>query len=181
MTAGWAAGILEFWINELGPSRWWMRSEETDRTIRERFGALWEEQRAQPPNAFLASAEQALAAVILFDQFPRNMFRHEARAFSTDALARDIARAAIERGFDDMIESGLRSWLYMPFMHSESLVDQDRSVALFTALGNAEPLKFAIAHRALIERFGRFPYRNAALGRANAAGEDDAVNEGKDW
>jgi len=104
--------------------------------------------------------------VILFDQFPRNMFRGHADQFSTDHLARAIAEAAVDAGLDDELEPRERQFLYMPFQHSEDLEDQNRSVLLFTRLGEAEQLGYAKKHRDVIARFGRFPHRNAMLGRA---------------
>ena len=117
-------------------------------------------------SAFLDDPLTALAAVILFDQFPRNMFRGDAEQFATDHLALAIARAAVDRGFDDQLQSKERGFLYMPFEHSESLADQKRSLQLFTALGDDYLLGFAKKHHDVIERFGRFPHRNAILGRA---------------
>jgi uncharacterized protein (DUF924 family) len=109
--------------------------------------------------------------VILFDQLPRNMFRGRADQFATDHLALAVARAAIERGYDDGMEQAKRGFLYMPFQHSEDLPDQVRSLLLFTALGDAEQLRFARLHHDVIERFGRFPHRNKALGRKPTAME----------
>lgn len=173
--------VLDFWFREIGPDRWWVRSAETDAAITQRSHDLWEEWRDRPADDFLGSADDALAAVVLFDQFPRNMFRGEAKAFSTDALALNIAKETIARGYDrDMDEAG-RSFLYLPFMHSEALADQDQSVALFESLGWADPAKFAHLHRDMIARYGRFPARNAALGRPDRPGEDEAIEESKSW
>ena len=116
----------------------------------------------------------ALAAVILFDQFPRNMFRGDAEQFATDHLALAIARAAVDSGLDDQLQSKERGFLYMPFEHSESLADQKRSLQLFTALGDDYLLGFAKKHHDVIERFGRFPHRNAILGRAPRPAEVEA-------
>lgn len=175
------AAILGVWFDEIGPDRWWVRSQETDDAIVDRFGDLWKEWRSRIPESFLGSAREALAGVILFDQFSRNMFRHHADAFSTDPLALAIARGAVDRGLDKDMSEDERSLLYMPFQHSEALADQDRAVMLFTALGNANSLGFAKKHRDMIARFGRFPARNAALGRANRPGEEAGIAESKDW
>ena len=119
-----------------------------------------------PPERFLDDARTALAAVILFDQLPRNMFRGHADQFMTDPLALAIARAAVDRGYDHGMTKDEKTFLYMPFEHSENITDQRRAVALFTALGDDWLLGFARKHHDIIERFGRFPHRNAMLGRA---------------
>ena len=173
--------ILAFWFDEIGPDRWWVRSQDTDEQSVERFRALWEEWRSRTPESFLGSAREALAGVILFDQLSRNMFRGHADAFSTDPLALAIAKGALDRGLDKMMSADERSFLYMPFQHSEVLADQDRSVALFTALGNANSLDFAHKHRDMIARYGRFPARNAALGRPDRPGEAAGIEASKGW
>ena len=162
--------ILDFWFSH-GRDDWWKRNPEFDAQIRKRFETLWEEQREHVPEHFLGSAEEALAAVILFDQFPRNMFRSHADQFATDHLALAIARTAVDRKFDDQLEPRERCFLYMPFQHSESLADQRRGLLLFTALGDKSQLGYAKKHLDVIERFGRFPHRNAILGRAPRADE----------
>ena len=178
----WVPAVLNYWLNEVGPDGWYDSTEEMDARLSHLFRALWEAQKGKPASDFLADADTALAAIILFDQFPRNMFRHEARAFATDPLALDIARAAIARGFDDEFVEGARSFFYLPFMHSENLADQDRCVALFDAPGFEENLEFARTHRDVIARFGRFPHRNKALGRETRPEEQEAaVAEGADW
>ncbi len=156
--------VIRFWFG-LRPEQWWRSDPELDAEIRERFGPLWEEARQWPVEAFLGSPEEALAAVILFDQFPRNMYRGHADSFATDHLALAIAKAAIERGYDDALPPQQRGFLYMPFQHSEDPDDQLRSLGLFTDLGDPEKLRYARVHHDVIERFGRFPHRNALLGR----------------
>lgn len=173
--------ILTYWFEEIGPDNWWKKSEATDATITERFHDLWSEWRSRTPESFLTSAKDALAAVILFDQFPRNMFRHNAEAFSTDPLALAIAKGALDKGLDEHMTQDERSFLYMPFQHSEDLEDQKRSLLLFTDLGVQNSLDFAKKHHDIIERFGRFPHRNAVLGRADREGEAEAIEEGKNW
>ncbi|HEY0043190.1 MAG TPA: DUF924 family protein [Allosphingosinicella sp.] len=155
--------ILSYWFS-LRLEQWW-RDRGLDAEIAERFGALWEEQSGRMAGDFLGSAREALAAVILFDQFPRNMFRGHADQFATDHLALAVAKGAIEGGFDEALGVAERGFLYMPFQHSEDLGDQKRSLVLFTALGDAEQLRYARLHHDVIERFGRFPHRNAVLGR----------------
>jgi len=167
--------ILDFWF-ALDREDWWRPGPELDARIRKRFEGLWEEQREHVPEHFLGSAEEALAATILFDQFPRNMFRGHADQYSTDHLALVIAKAAVDKGFDEQVETEERIFFYMPFQHSEDLAEQDRGVLLVTALGDANYLSYAKKHRDVIARFGRFPHRNAILGRAPRPDEIAAGN-----
>lgn len=176
MTAGdWRAEVLKFWF-ALTYDDWWKGSPELDHRIREQFLQLWEEKRQLPAESFLSDPLTALAAVILFDQFPRNMFRGHADQFSTDHLALAIAEGAVDKEFDRSLEVTERGFLYMPFQHSERLADQKRSMLLFTELGDENQLKFAKKHYDIIERFGRFPHRNAMLGRAPRPDEVAAGN-----
>jgi uncharacterized protein (DUF924 family) len=161
----WRRDVLAYWFG-LDPQDWWRNDTAVDEEIRKRFLKLWAEKRQLPVSAFLDDPLTALAAVILFDQFPRNMFRGEAEQFATDHLALAVATAAVNRGFDDRLKSEERGFLYMPFQHSESLAGQQRSLQLFTALGDDYLLGFAKTHHDVIQRFGRFPHRNAILGRA---------------
>jgi uncharacterized protein (DUF924 family) len=161
----WTDQVIGFWFG-LDPVQWWTADGALDSEIKERFEELWEEQRQLPAQSFLTDPRAALAAVILFDQFPRNMFRGHADQYSTDALALAIAKGAVDQGLDEQLEPRQRGILYMPFQHSEDLDDQRRSLLLFTALGDEEQLRFARLHHDIIERFGRFPHRNAILGRA---------------
>jgi uncharacterized protein (DUF924 family) len=166
----WRRQVLEFWFG-LEPKQWWRGGPELDREIKQRFLKLWAEKRQLPVDSFLTDPLTALAAVVLFDQFPRNMFRGDAEQFSTDHLALQIARGAVDGGFDDQLEPKERGFLYMPFEHSEDMDDQNRSILLFTALGDDYQLGFAKKHRDIIARFGRFPHRNEMLGRAPRADE----------
>ena len=161
----WRAEVLKFWFG-LTKEQWWRGGPELDHRIRERFLKLWTEKRQLPVESFLDDPLTALAGVILFDQFPRNMFREHAEQFATDHLALAIAKAAIDKKLDEALQPQERGFLYMPFQHSENLADQNRAVLLFTALGDDEQLGYAKKHREIIERFGRFPHRNAILGRA---------------
>ena len=169
----WRSEVLTYWFG-LDPKEWWRSEPAIDEQIRERFLQLWSQKRQLPVNAFLDDPLTALAAVILFDQFPRNMFRGEAEQFATDHLALAIATGAVDRGFDDQLQEQERGFLYMPFEHSESRADQLRSLQLFTALGDDYLLGFANKHHDVIERFGRFPHRNAILGRAPRPAEVEA-------
>lgn len=169
----WRDEVLDFWFG-LSKEQWWKADPALDSEIRERFLDLWEEKRENVPEAFLGSARDAIAAVVLFDQFPRNMHRGHADQFSTDPLALAIAKGAVDRGLDESMSAQERGFLYMPFQHSEDIADQRRSLALFTALGDDEQLDFAKKHHDVVERFGRFPHRNAALGRPPRPAEVEA-------
>ncbi len=175
----WRSDVLKFWFG-LQPEQWWKADPALDTQLRERFEELWSEKRQLPAASFLDDPLTALAAVVLFDQFPRNIFRGHADQFSTDHLALAIAKGAVEREFDDQLEPQERGFLYMPFQHSEDLSDQKRSVGLFTALGDDEQLGFARKHHDVIERFGRFPHRNPILGRAPRP-EEIAAGEVVPW
>ena len=170
MSGDWRGDVLKFWFG-LDPDSWWNGGPELDHRIRQQFLKLWTEKRQLPAEAFLSDPLTALAAVILFDQFPRNMFRGHADQFSTDHLAVAIAKGAVDRRFDEALEPRERGFLYMPFQHSEALADQNRSLLLFTELGDARQLGYANKHRDIIARFGRFPHRNAMLGRSPRADE----------
>lgn len=181
MTSGWTEDVLHFWFEHFGPKQWFGGGPEVDAEVRDRFEPLWQSLRHEKAMFFATSPDDALSAVILFDQFPRNIFRHEADAFATDPLALEVSKLAIEAGFDTGMTTEQRQFLYLPFEHSESLADQDMSVELFDALGNPEVLQYAIMHRDIIKRFGRFPHRNELLGRETLPEELDAIQEGKDW
>jgi uncharacterized protein (DUF924 family) len=161
---GWQQEILQFWFGELTSDDWFEVRKETDDLIRNRFASLHEELRSAIPAEAFLEPDAALAAVIVFDQFSRNMFRGAADAFATDRLAVAVAANALANKFDERLPPERKHFLYMPFLHSEALDDQKRCVALFEALGG-DSVKYAIEHRDIIERFGRFPHRNRALGR----------------
>jgi uncharacterized protein (DUF924 family) len=159
--------VLDFWTNEIGEARWFGGGPDIDALITRRWHATWEAAKRGEYSAWENSAEGALALIILLDQFPRNMFRDHADAFSTDAQARGVATHAIEKGFDRATDEKLRLFYYMPFMHSENIADQDKSVALFAERLGKDHMQYfyALEHRAEIARFGCFPSRNSALGR----------------
>ena len=175
----WRADVLKFWFG-LDSRQWWKADSGLDHRIRQRFIKLWAEKRQLPAECFTADPLTALAAVILFDQFPRNMFRGHADQFATDHLALAIAEEAVNRGFHKELEPQERGFLYMPFQHSERLDDQNRSVLLFTEMGDDYLLGYARKHREVIERFGRFPHRNALLGRTPRP-EEVAAGEVVPW
>lgn len=161
----WIDEVLDFWFG-VDPKQWWEVDRGFDDLIRLRFADLHEKQRVLPAAEFLGDTRTALAAVILFDQFPRNMHRGHADQFATDPLALAIATGSVDRQFDELLNRTERAFLYMPFMHSEDLDVQRRSMLLFTALGDDGQLGFAAKHHDIIARFGRFPHRNTILGRA---------------
>jgi uncharacterized protein (DUF924 family) len=175
----WRSDVLKFWF-ALRPEQWWKTDEALDERIRHDFLKLWSEKRQLPANTFLTDPLTAVAGVILFDQFPRNMFRGHADSYSTDPLALAIAKGAVDKGFDEELAPDERKFLYMPFQHSEKLDDQNRALLLFTALGDEEQIKYSKHHRAIIERFGRFPHRNSVLGRPSRP-EEISAGADKPW
>jgi uncharacterized protein (DUF924 family) len=172
-----AADVVAFW-RDAGPDAWFKKDAAFDDEIRRRFLATHEAAAAGQLSDWEHSAQGALALLILLDQFPRNMFRGKDRMFASDPLARAIAAGAIVRGFDAQVEKAMRSFFYLPFEHSEDPADQARSVAFYKASGDADGLKWAEIHADIIRRFGRFPHRNVALGRATTAEEQKFLDEG---
>ncbi|HEY5072389.1 MAG TPA: DUF924 family protein [Caulobacteraceae bacterium] len=174
-----AEEIIAFW-REAGPRKWFAKDEAFDATIAARFASVHHEAARGEHDAWIETPDGALALVLLFDQFPRHIFRGSAHAFATDPLARSRARAALDAGHDLAVDPGLTSFFYMPFMHAEDLADQDLGVELFERLeregqGSA---RWARDHRGIIARFGRFPHRNARLGRATTAEEHAFLDGG---
>ncbi|MDO5658942.1 MAG: DUF924 family protein [Paracoccus sp. (in: a-proteobacteria)] len=172
-----AQDIIGFWRDEVGPKGWYDKDDATDEAIRTRFLDDWT--RAQElGEAWADTPEGALAAIILTDQFPRNMFRGDGRSYDTDALSRRLADAAIAAGHDMAVEPPMRQFFYLPFMHSEDLADQDRGIALFRDKMPGDNLRHAELHREVIANFGRFPWRNDDLGRASTEAERAFVAAG---
>ena len=170
MRSDWAEQVTRYWFEELPPEAWFRKDTRVDDTIRERFAALHEEiARIRPEQ--LTTPRDCLAAVIVLDQFPRNMFRGSPRAFATDALALSISQHAIAAGLDQQLDRQRRWFLYMPFQHSEDRAVQARSIELFTQLDDPENLGYARRHQEIIDRFGRFPHRNEVLGRVSTPEE----------
>jgi uncharacterized protein (DUF924 family) len=172
----WVGDILDFWFTEIGEPRWFAKDDAVDAEIRERFFARHEHVLANDGEG-ITGARPMLAAVILLDQFPRNMFRGSPRAFAADPLARRLALEAIAQGYDATMTVHERLFLYMPFEHSEDREDQVLSVTLFTRLDNEYWTRYALAHQAIIERFGRFPHRNVVLGRASTPEEVELLRD----
>ena len=176
----WVTEVLYFWFDELGEAHWFLKREETDAQIRDRFLSLHE--RVVADDGFGKAAQRPLlAAVIVLDQFSRNLFRGTPRAFAADPIARRLSRTAIKQGFDVAMTKQERLLLYMPFEHSEDREDQALAVELIARLGNEEWTRDANAHKAIIDRFGRFPHRNAILNRHPSADEVALLQELKQW
>jgi uncharacterized protein (DUF924 family) len=171
------ADILAFW-RQAGSEKWFKKDIAFDDEITTRFLATYEAAAAAHLGDWDATPEGALALVIVLDQFPRNMFRGDARTYAADPLARAVAARAIARGFDQNFAPAERNFFYLPFEHSENLADQDRCVALNRATGDADLLKWAERHADIIRRFGRFPHRNAVLGRDTTAEEQAFLDNG---
>lgn len=166
--------VVSFWVDEVGPEGWYSGGDTLDALVKERFSPVWQEAREGACGLWLTSPVGVLGYIILTDQMPRNMFRDHADAFATDANGRAAAKAAIDRGWDMRIAEPERQFFYLPLMHSENLCDQDRAVRLLATRmpdTGADNLRHARAHRDVIRRFGRFPYRNDALGRATTRAE----------
>lgn len=170
--ASWPREVISFWFDDAVRERWFGANDaQFDSLIRDRFSGLYRACVDQSVDAAVASTERALATIIVLDQFPRNMFRGMPEAFAQDGLARAVAAEGIARGLDRELSVDERLFFYLPFEHSEDLADQERAVALIEGLGNADYTRFAVAHRDIIARFGRFPHRNAILGRTSSDAE----------
>ena len=171
------AEILSFW-RDAGKERWFKKYDDFDRTITSRFLPTHRAASRGELTALESSAEGALALLLLLDQFPRNMFRGSARAFADDPLARAVADRALAHGFDEITEQELRQFFYLPFMHSELLADQDRSLQIYEIYGDTNALQSAKTHRDIILKFGRFPHRNEVLGRSTTVAEEEFLKSG---
>ena len=176
----WAAQLHDVWFTQLSEDQWFSPTDDIDAMLRDRFGALLDRQADRPATDFLSSPALAQAAILLFDQIPRNIHRGTPRAFATDRLAREITHGMIESGWLSGFSAHERQFILMPLMHSERLPDQDAAVQLFAEHAPAA-LEFARKHREMIARFGRFPHRNAVLGRDTTPAEQDAIDAGFAW
>ena len=163
--------VLDFWFTEIGPDGWYAVSDTLDAACRARFGPLLAAAAACELHGWRTGAEGRLAEVIVLDQFSRNIHRGTPLAFAQDALALALAQEAIAQGFDRDLPPHRRAFLYLPFMHSESLAIHAMALQLFAAPGLTEGLDFEIRHKAILDRFGRYPHRNAILGRASTPAE----------
>ena len=164
------AQVLDFWF-AAGPQKWFSKDDAFDAAIRQRFLPTYEAAAAGRLGEWEATPEAALALLIVLDQFPRNMFRGSPRAFAADPLALTVAKRAVAQNFDRQLDLPRRNFFYLPFEHSENLVDQKRCVELSRQNSDAEGVKWAELHADIIRRFGRFPHRNAVLGRVSTPEE----------
>ncbi|MBS0216949.1 MAG: DUF924 family protein [Proteobacteria bacterium] len=171
------ASVLDFW-SRAGYGKWFNGDAEFDATCRSTLSDAHMAAARRELDGWMDEPDSALALVLLVDQIPRNIFRGSGHAFATDGLARLVATQALARGFDARVDPALRFFFHLPFEHSEDMADQQRSVELATVLGDKELLRYAIAHRDVIARFGRFPHRNAALGRISTPEEQAWLDAG---
>ena len=169
--------VLDFWFEEIEPAAWWKKDEAFDALLRERFLGLHTKAAAGELFGWREHAEGRLAEIIVLDQFSRNMFRDSSRAFACDPMALALSQEAISRGADRALTALQRSFLYLPFMHSESLKIHEIAVELYQHNGIENNLDFELRHKAIIERFGRYPHRNAVLGRQSTPEELEFLNQ----
>jgi len=163
--------ILRFWFEDIEPKDWWRKSADFDADIRQRFEPVLLAARRGELNYWSESATGCLALIIVLDQFSRNIYRDQAQAFAADAQALAVAQSAVARGFDKRLASAQRHFLYMPYMHSEDASIHVEAVKLFASLDGENSEDFELRHKAIIDRFGRYPHRNNILGRASTAEE----------
>ena len=173
-----AREVLDYWLG-IGPEAWYRGGEALDEEIRGRWRAVWEKGRTGALDGWRCAPDSSLALIIVLDQFPRNMFRDDARAFSTDARALVVAKTSVLHGADRRVPLPERQFFYTPLLHSEVLSNQDQAVRQYLLnFGQGEMVRHARAHREIIRRFGRFPFRNAALGRESRPEEVAFLAEG---
>jgi len=172
-----AEEILTFWFSDEVEAAWFKRNEAVDREIEEHFAQAYESARLGEMNHWRNTTKEALALTIVLDQFPRNLFRGSPRSFESDHLALANAKYALEQGYEKQLSKKERPFFYLPFMHSEDVKDQRRCITLYEELGNDLALDFAKQHADIINRFGRFPHRNAVLGRETTTEEAEFLTE----
>jgi len=163
--------VLEFWFSEISPEKWWVKDEQFDSLIRQRYLTLLEQAKRSELHQWRETAQGSLAEIIVLDQFSRNVYRDKPQAFEADSLALALAQVAIAKGFDQQLPAEQRSFMYLPFMHSESELIHQQAIELYTAFGQENSLDFELRHKAIIDRFGRYPHRNNILGRVSTAEE----------
>ena len=173
-----AQKVLDFWFEEIHPSDWW-RSEQLDTVIEDRFLSLFKSLEENIPNEWRNSPKACLAAIIVLDQFPRNIFRGNKRAYANDSKALEICKKAIREDFHLSLSHTERVFLYIPLQHSENVQDQELSLQLYSALEGTGTLDFVRQHKEVIDKFGRFPQRNRILGRTSTPDEVAFLEEGK--
>ncbi|RJF58448.1 DUF924 family protein [Serratia inhibens] len=163
--------VIDFWFEEIDPVMWFKKDDDFDSRLQVRFGELWHAAAAGELAHWRETIEGRLAEVIVLDQFSRNLYRGTPRAFSSDCMALVLAQEAIRSGQCEQLSREQRGFLYLPFMHSESAVIHQQALALYTELNNGDQLEFELRHKAIIDRFGRYPHRNAILGRVSTPEE----------
>ena len=180
--------ILTFWFGTLDLSDemekrqvWFRATPEFDRYLVEHYTEVHERAAAGKLDHFKRTREDCLTLIMALDQFPRNIYRGTPRAFATDAKAREVAGYALEQGYDQGLARWPRTFFYLPFEHSERLADQERALVLYGSLGNEDSMRAAVGHHAAIKRFGRFPHRNAVLGRPNTPEEEEYLKDPPLW
>jgi uncharacterized protein (DUF924 family) len=177
----WAADVLAFWFAEVGEQGWFQAGQALDVRVETRFRGLHDRLARGEVVPRLDSAQEVLAVILVLDQFSRHLYRGSPQAYACDARARELTRHLVEAGLDATFTPSERLFAYMPLQHSEDRVDQAEAVRLFEAIGNPQWTAFAVAHRNVIERFGRFPHRNQVLGRVSTPEELEAVAAGAAW
>ena len=175
-TDDWTSPVLNFWFKELTHKDWFMGSTELDKTICDRFRQTHDFLAKHSAPDITRSAHTVLAAILVLDQFSRNMFRGTSNAFAFDDLALGVAKLGISHQFDSQLNDDEKLFMYLPFMHSENLTDQTQAVTLFTKLNKAE---HALEHQAIIQQFGRFPHRNNVMGRESTPAEVEYLKDAK--
>lgn len=163
--------VIKFWFEELTPADWWKKSDELDQTIKDRFEAIHTQGMKGELSHWRGTAVGRLAEILVLDQFSRNIYRNDARAFASDGMALILAQECVRHGFDKDLAMAKRKFIYMPFMHSESLEVHNEAIELFSVEGMEDNLKFERAHRDIIVRFGRYPHRNEIMGRESTEEE----------
>ena len=169
--------ILHFWFEELEPSQWWVKDEDLDRLIAERFAEIHKQATRCELFAWRENADGRLAEIIILDQFSRNMYRGTPQAFSSDPLALALAQEAVAGGFDQQLPQEKRGFIYLPFMHSESIKIHEIAKELYSQPGFEASLEWEIKHKNIIARFGRYPHRNAILGRDSSEEEIEFLRQ----
>jgi len=177
----WAAQLLHFWFDGLCPADWFGRNARVDREMRRRFGKWVDALGNRAPAEFLRDLPTARAAILLFDQCPRNIYRNDPRAFAWDPLALAVSKGVLDKGWDEGLRVPQRQFIAMPLMHSEKITDQRRCLGIFAEFGSPFLLSFARSHWRMISRFERFPHRNEVLGRPSTDAELRAIAAGNEW
>lgn len=173
--------ILQFWFDELSDEDWFKKNDKVDQKISQRFKEYYQKAKTGELFKWRETPEGRLAEILILDQFPRNMFRGSAQAFETDSLALILAQEMVLQKLDEKLEISKRAFIYLPYMHSESLSIHEEAVKLFSQKGLEENLKFEMAHKKVIEMFGRYPHRNETLGRISTQEEKEYLKENKGW